>query len=76
MKTKENTKRKLKDAVGKIFKTEGLPRLGVNKVAHNARINKKFTYRYFMSFEELVETVLLKRIYEWYLQIIRICLIF
>ena len=63
MKSKEQTKRKLIDAVGEIFKTEGPSGLGVNKVARMAGVSKKLIYRYFTSFEELVETYVLETDY-------------
>lgn len=54
-KDKERTKRKLIDAVGQIFKTYGHSQLGVNKVARTAGVSKKLIYRYFGSFDALVE---------------------
>jgi AcrR family transcriptional regulator len=55
MKNKELTKRKLINAVGEIFRLEGHSGLGVNKVARLAGVSKKLIYRYFNTFENLVE---------------------
>lgn len=63
MKDKDNTKRKLIDAVGEIFRTEGPGGLGVNKAARIAGVNKKLIYRYFTSFEELVEMYIVETDY-------------
>jgi AcrR family transcriptional regulator len=63
MKNKEQTKRKLIDAVSEIFRNEGPSGLGVNKVARLAGVNKKLIYRYFTSFEELVETYIVETDY-------------
>jgi AcrR family transcriptional regulator len=55
VKNKEETKRKLIRAVGEIFRTEGHTGLGVNKVAKLAGVSKKLIYRYFGTFENLIE---------------------
>ena len=55
MKDKDQTKKKLIAAVASIFKTVGHAGLGVNKVSRLAGVNKKLIYRYFGSFENLVE---------------------
>lgn len=55
MKNKENTKRKLIDAVGHIIKNEGFTGLGVNKVAKTAKVSKILIYRYFGGFAELLQ---------------------
>jgi AcrR family transcriptional regulator len=62
-KDKERTKRKLIDAVGEIFRIYGYSQLGVNKVALIAGVNKKLIYRYFGSFEFLVETYIVETDY-------------
>lgn len=54
MKNKENTKKKLLDAVGNIIRTEGFSGLGVNKVAKSAKVSKILIYRYFGNFSELL----------------------
>ncbi|RAJ29623.1 TetR family transcriptional regulator [Pedobacter cryoconitis] len=56
MKNKENTKRKLLDAVGVILKKDGFGGLGVNKVAKLAGVSKILIYRYFGDFNELVKS--------------------
>ena len=53
MKNKENTKRKLIEAVGAIIKSEGFNKLGVNKVAKAAGVSKMLIYRYFGGLEQL-----------------------
>ncbi len=56
MKNKENTKRKLLDAVGVIIKRDGFNGLGVNKVAKLAGVSKILIYRYFGNFDQLVKS--------------------
>jgi AcrR family transcriptional regulator len=64
IKNKELTKRKLIDAVGEIFRTEGHAGLGINKVARIAGVNKKLTYRYFKNdFNNLLEEYILETDY-------------
>lgn len=55
MKNKENTKRKLLDAVGEIIKKSGFNGLGVNKVAKLAGVSKILIYRYFGDFHQLIK---------------------
>lgn len=55
IKNKLLTKRKLIDAVAEIFHAEGYQGLGVNKVARIAGVSKKLIYRYFGTFEQLIE---------------------
>ncbi|QNL47758.1 TetR/AcrR family transcriptional regulator [Olivibacter sp. SDN3] len=52
---KERTKLKLLHAVGEIIRTEGYQGLGVNKIAHQAGVNKKLIYRYFDGVDNLIE---------------------
>lgn len=54
MKNKENTKRKLLDAVGVILKKDGFSGLGVNKVAKLSGVSKILIYRYFGDFNQMV----------------------
>lgn len=63
MKDKEQTKRKLITAVAQIFRTEGYSGLGVNKVAKLAGVSKKLIYRYFGSFERLIEAYVVETDY-------------
>jgi AcrR family transcriptional regulator len=51
---KEKTKEKLIQAVGKIIAEEGFNKLGVNKVAKLAGVDKVLVYRYFGGLPELV----------------------
>lgn len=62
-KNKEQTKRKLIEAVAVIFRTEGYRGLGVNKVAKLAGVHKKLIYRYFGGFEQLVEAYVVETDY-------------
>ena len=55
MKNKENTKRKLLDAVGVILKKDGFSGLGVNKVAKLSGVSKILIYRYFGDFNQMVK---------------------
>jgi AcrR family transcriptional regulator len=64
IKNKELTKRKLIDAVGEIFRTEGHTGLGVNKVAKQAGVTKKLIYDYFeRDFDNLIEAYILETDY-------------
>jgi AcrR family transcriptional regulator len=64
IKNKELTKRKLIDAVGEIFRTEGHMGLGVNKVAKKAGVTKKLIYDYFeRDFDNLIEAYILETDY-------------
>jgi len=62
-KNKENTKRRLIDAVAHVFRTEGYAGLGVNKISRIAGVNKKLIYRYFKSFDRLVEAYVVETDY-------------
>ena len=62
-KSKEMTMRRLIDAVGEIFRTSGYAGLGVNKVAKVAGVSKKLIYRYFISFDRLVEAYVVETDY-------------
>lgn len=64
VKNKELTKRKLIDAVGEIFRTEGHTGLGVNRVAKKAGVTKKLIYDYFeRDFNNLVEAYIVETDY-------------
>lgn len=47
MKNKENTKRKLIQAVAEIIKLEGFDSLSASKVARRAEVDRKLINRYF-----------------------------
>jgi AcrR family transcriptional regulator len=55
MKDKEQTKRRLIDAVGMIIKTSGFPAVRVSKVAKEAGVDRKLVYRYFGNMNNLTE---------------------
>jgi AcrR family transcriptional regulator len=55
MKDKEQTKRKLIDAVGVIIKAKGYAALRVSKVAKEAAVDRKLVYRYFGNMNNLTE---------------------
>jgi len=61
MKNKENTKRKLLDAVGNLIKEKGFNGLGVNKVAKAAGVSKILIYRYFGTYNNLVKSYVLEK---------------
>ncbi|RAJ35652.1 TetR/AcrR family transcriptional regulator [Pedobacter cryoconitis] len=60
---KEQTKRKLLQAVGEIIIEKGYAGLGVNKIANKAGVDKKLIYRYFGDGNTLVETYILEKDY-------------
>lgn len=55
MKDKDQTKRKLIDAVGKIITNKGFSGLRISKVAHLAGVDRKLVYRYFGNLDNLIE---------------------
>ncbi|MCD8739033.1 TetR/AcrR family transcriptional regulator [Mucilaginibacter roseus] len=63
IKDKEQTKRRLIAAVAHVFKNEGHTGLGVNKIARLAGVDKKLIYRYFGSFDRLVEAYVVETDY-------------
>ncbi|MBS1521366.1 MAG: TetR/AcrR family transcriptional regulator [Bacteroidetes bacterium] len=63
MKDKENTKRKLVQAVGKIIKEEGFANLKISRIAKTAEVDRKLIYRYFGSLNYLVEAYILENDY-------------
>ncbi|QXV63958.1 TetR/AcrR family transcriptional regulator [Mucilaginibacter sp. 21P] len=63
MKDKEQTKRKLINAVAHVIRNEGHSGLGVNKIARLAGTDKKLIYRYFGSFERLLEAYVMETDY-------------
>jgi len=60
---KEQTKRKLLQAVGEIIVEKGYSGLGVNKIANKAGVDKKLIYRYFGDGNALVEAYILEKDY-------------
>jgi AcrR family transcriptional regulator len=61
MKNKENTKRKLLNAVGNIIRNEGFAKLGVNKIARYAGVSKILIYRYFGGYRELIRAYIAEK---------------
>lgn len=61
VKNKENTKRKMLDAVESIIKKEGFSGLGVNKVARVSGVSKILIYRYFGNFEKLLKAYVIEK---------------
>ncbi len=60
---KIHTKEKLLNAVGTILAEDGFSALGVNKVAKKAEVDKRLIYRYFGTFDNLLEEFLTQRDY-------------
>ena len=63
MRNKEQTKRKLIQAVGEIIKTEGFSNLKISKIAKKAEVNRKLVYRYFGTLDYLIEAYVVKNDY-------------
>jgi AcrR family transcriptional regulator len=63
LRNKEQTRRKLIQAVGDILKSDGYNGLGVNKIAKRAGVNKKLIYRYFGSVNYLIEAYVIENDY-------------
>ncbi len=61
--SKERTKQKFIDTVGKILRTEGYTALRVNRIAEVAGVNKKLIYVYFGSVDKLVQSYLKQQDY-------------
>jgi AcrR family transcriptional regulator len=60
-KDKETTKQRLLDAVGKVLVERGYAGVGVNAVAKEAGVDKVLIYRYFGSFDGLLEAFALRK---------------
>ena len=63
MKDKEQTKRRLIEAVGEIIKSDGYNALGVNAIAKRAGVSKKLIYRYFGNVNYLIEAYVIENDY-------------
>lgn len=63
IRNKERTRRKLIDAVGKLFAKEGYTSLNAAKIAATARLDRKLIYLYFGSVDELIECYLSEQDY-------------
>ncbi len=53
--SRENTERKLVDAVGAVLRGDGARHLGVNRVANEAGVDKVLIYRYFGGLTGLID---------------------
>jgi AcrR family transcriptional regulator len=63
MKDKEQTKRKLIDAVGAIIKSKGFGAVRISKVARHAGVDRKLIYRYFGNMNNLTEAYIVENDY-------------
>ena len=63
MKDKEQTKRKLIDAVGIIIKSKGFSSVRISKVARQAGVDRKLIYRYFGNMNNLTEAYIIENDY-------------
>lgn len=63
MKDKEQTKRKLIQAVGDIIKTEGFSNLKISRIAKKAEVDRKLVYRYFGNVNYLIEAYVVENDY-------------
>jgi AcrR family transcriptional regulator len=63
VKNKEQTKRKLIQAVGEIIKISGYTGLGINKIARRAGVDKQLIYRYFGNVNYLIECYVIENDY-------------
>lgn len=63
MKNKENTKRKLIDAVGEIIRQHGFKFIRISKVAQLAGVDRKLIYRYFGNLDNLIEAYITENDY-------------
>lgn len=57
MKDKENTKRKLIQAVGEVIQSEGFHNLKISKISKKANVDRKLIYRYFGNLNYLIEAL-------------------
>ncbi|SDF77034.1 transcriptional regulator, TetR family [Mucilaginibacter pineti] len=63
MKNREETERKLKEAVGELIKLKGFTGLKISKIARLADVDRKLVYRYFGGLEGLIEAYILENDY-------------
>lgn len=64
---REETERRILDAVGRLIATDGFEKVGVNAVATSAGVAKMLIYRYFDSFEGLLAAYIQK--YDYWLNV-------
>lgn len=55
IKNKDLTKKKILSAISSFIQKKGHRDLGVNKIAREAKVDKRLIYRYFKSFDRLIE---------------------
>ena len=63
MKNKENTKRKLINALGELIRMEGFDSLSASKVARKAEVDRKLINRYFGGLNQLIEAYVVENDY-------------
>ena len=63
MKDREQTKRKLIDAVGILIKSKGFNGIRISKVARQAGVDRKLIYRYFENMKNLTEAYIVENDY-------------
>lgn len=64
MKNKENTKQKIIDAVGEIFRTEGKKGLYITQIARKAGVDRSLIYQYFgRDIRRLIEAYVVQKDY-------------
>lgn len=63
MKDREQTKRKLINAVGFIIKSKGFNGVRISKVARQAGVDRKLIYRYFGNMKNLTEAYIVENDY-------------
>ncbi|MBE8715138.1 TetR/AcrR family transcriptional regulator [Sphingobacterium hungaricum] len=61
IRNKEKTKKGLIDAVGKIILEDGYTKLGINRIAKVAGVDKKLIYRYYGNLDELIASYFRQR---------------
>ncbi|MHC8950584.1 TetR/AcrR family transcriptional regulator [Sphingobacterium hungaricum] len=61
IRNKEKTKQGLIDAVGKIILEDGYTKLGINRIAKVAGVDKKLIYRYYGNLDELIASYFRQR---------------
>ncbi|MDE7117298.1 MAG: TetR/AcrR family transcriptional regulator [Bacteroidaceae bacterium] len=64
---REETEKRILDAVGRLIATDGFEKVGVNAVAMSAGVAKMLIYRYFDSFEGLLAAYIRK--YDYWLNV-------
>jgi AcrR family transcriptional regulator len=63
MKDKEQTKRRLIQAVGEIIKNDGFSNLKISRISKKAEVDRKLIYRYFGTLNHLIEAYVVENDY-------------